>query len=102
MKFIIIRCFTGFGKELFQPDLDRLTEHLEIAMNLLPILRDVDIHTVVNGPIMYTPDLLPLLGPFNDLPNMWMAVGFGYNVLIYLYFSSCIYQPTSFLKTPEM
>lgn len=72
--------FLGFGKELFQPDLDRLTDHLEVAMNLVPLLRNVDVHTVVNGPIMYTPDLLPMLGPYYDLPNMWMAVGFGYNV----------------------
>ncbi|KAF8793582.1 Dimethylglycine dehydrogenase like protein [Argiope bruennichi] len=71
----------GFGKELFQPDLDRLTDHLEIAMNLIPILRNADVQTVVNGPIMYTPDLLPLLGPYHDLPNMWMAVGFGYGII---------------------
>lgn len=70
---------SGFGKELFQPDLDRLTDHLDVAMNLVPVLKNVDIHTVVNGPIMYTPDLLPMLGPYYDLPNMWMAIGFGYN-----------------------
>lgn len=71
----------GFGKELFQPDLDRLTDHLEVAMDLVPAIRKVDVHTVVNGPIMYTPDLLPMLGPYYDLPNMWMAVGFGYGII---------------------
>ncbi|GFQ81700.1 dimethylglycine dehydrogenase, mitochondrial [Trichonephila clavata] len=71
----------GFGKELFQPDLDRLSSHLDAAMSLVPELREVDLHTVVNGPIMYTPDLLPLLGPYYDLPNMWMAVGFGYGII---------------------
>ena len=60
--------------------MDRLTDHLEVAMDLVPLLRNVDVHTVVNGPIMYTPDLLPMLGPYHDLPNMWMAVGFGYNI----------------------
>ncbi|GFY55196.1 dimethylglycine dehydrogenase, mitochondrial, partial [Trichonephila inaurata madagascariensis] len=68
-------------KELFQPDLDRLSSHLDAAMSLVPELREVDLHTVVNGPIMYTPDLLPLLGPYYDLPNMWMAVGFGYGII---------------------
>nr|XP_042906993.1 dimethylglycine dehydrogenase, mitochondrial isoform X2 [Parasteatoda tepidariorum] len=71
----------GFGKELYQPDLDRLSDHLEVAMDLVPLIRDTSIQTVVNGPIMYTPDLLPLLGPFYGLPNMWMAVGFGYGII---------------------
>ncbi|GIY75438.1 dimethylglycine dehydrogenase, mitochondrial [Caerostris darwini] len=71
----------GFGKELFQPNLDRLSDHLEVAMNLVPVLKDADVQTVVNGPIMYTPDLLPLLGPYYGLPNMWMAVGFGYGII---------------------
>lgn len=71
----------GFGKELFQADLDRLSSHLDAAMSLVPDLKDADIQTVVNGPIMYTPDLLPLLGPYYDFPNMWMAVGFGYGII---------------------
>ncbi|XP_054715823.1 dimethylglycine dehydrogenase, mitochondrial-like [Uloborus diversus] len=71
----------GFGKELFQPDLDRLTDHLEVAMNLIPLIREADVQTVVNGPIMYTPDLMPMLGPCNDLPNMWLALGFGYGII---------------------
>lgn len=71
----------GFGKELFQPDVDRLADYLEVGMNLIPLLQTASIQTVVNGPIMYTPDLLPLLGPYYGLPNMWMAVGFGYGII---------------------
>ncbi len=26
----------GFGKELFEPDLDRLQPHLEVAMQIMP------------------------------------------------------------------
>ena len=37
------------------------------------------IQSVVNGPITYTPDLLPMVGP-TLLPNMWLAVGFGYGI----------------------
>ena len=37
------------------------------------------LQSVVNGPITYTPDLLPMVGP-SQLPNMWMAVGFGYGI----------------------
>lgn len=71
----------GFGKELFQPDLDRLTDHLEVAMELLPVLKNAEIQTTISGPIMYTPDLTPLVGPFIDLPNFWMAAGFGYGII---------------------
>ncbi|XP_071441447.1 dimethylglycine dehydrogenase, mitochondrial-like [Hetaerina americana] len=70
----------GFGKELFQPDLDRLAPHLDIAMELIPCLADASIPTVVSGPITYTPDLLPMVGP-SLLPNMWLAVGFGYGII---------------------
>ena len=49
------------------------------------ILSDIElnfstsIQSVVNGPITYTPDLLPMVGP-TLLPNMWLAVGFGYGI----------------------
>ena len=33
----------------------------------------------MNGPITYTPDLLPMVGP-TLLPDMWLAVGFGYGI----------------------
>ena len=39
----------------------------------------LQIQSVVNGPITYTPDLLPMVGP-TLLPNMWLAVGFGYGI----------------------
>lgn len=71
----------GFGKELFQPDLDRLTPHLDIAMNLTPCFRNASIQTIVAGPITYSPDVLPLVGPHQGLHNYWVAVGFGYGII---------------------
>ncbi|XP_045124793.1 dimethylglycine dehydrogenase, mitochondrial-like isoform X1 [Portunus trituberculatus] len=70
----------GFGKELFEPDLERLEPHLEVAMELVPCFANASIQSVVNGPITYTPDVLPLLGP-DILPNMWLAAGFGYGIV---------------------
>jgi len=70
----------GFGKELYPGDLDRLAPHLEVAMSAFPCFQEAEIQTVVNGPITYTPDLLPMVGP-SQLPNMWLAVGFGYGVV---------------------
>ena len=52
----------GFGKELFEPDLDRLGPHLEMAMELIPSFQNAEIQSVVNGPITYSPDILPMIG----------------------------------------
>lgn len=71
----------GFGKELFQPDLDRLTEHLDVAMDLVPVFKKAKIQTVVSGPITYTPDSLPCLGPYLGAKNYWLAVGFAYGII---------------------
>lgn len=71
----------GFGKELFNPDLDRLTEHIESAMELVPALRTAEIRTTVSGPITYTADSLPCIGPVPRFPNYWVAVGFAYGII---------------------
>ncbi|KAK3887374.1 hypothetical protein Pcinc_008492 [Petrolisthes cinctipes] len=70
----------GFGKELFEGDLERLEPHLEVAMELMPCFASASIQSVVNGPITYTPDLLPLMGPHTQ-PNMWIAAGLGYGIV---------------------
>ena len=70
----------SFGKELYPGDLERLAPHLEIAMEAFPCFANAEIQSVVNGPITYTPDILPMVGP-TMLPNMWVAVGFGYGVV---------------------
>lgn len=52
----------GFGKELFESDLDRIMHHVEMAMEMVPVLKNADIINIVSGPITYTPDLLPMVG----------------------------------------
>lgn len=68
----------GFGKELFESDLDRIMEHVETAMEMVPVLKTADIVNIVSGPITYTPDLLPMVGPHQGVRNYWTAIGFGY------------------------
>ncbi|XP_043246255.1 dimethylglycine dehydrogenase, mitochondrial-like, partial [Amphibalanus amphitrite] len=70
----------GFGRELFAPDLDRIETNLEMAMERIPCFGQASIQSVVNGPITYSPDVLPMVGP-TLLPNMWVAVGFGYGIV---------------------
>ncbi|XP_030598580.1 dimethylglycine dehydrogenase, mitochondrial [Archocentrus centrarchus] len=71
----------GFGKELFESDLDRIMEHVEMAMEMVPVLKKADIINIVSGPITYTPDLLPMVGPHYGVRNYWTAIGFGYGII---------------------
>nr|CAD7424984.1 unnamed protein product [Timema monikensis] len=70
----------GFGKELFPSDVEKLSPHLDAAMELVPSLKTASVKSVVCGPITYTPDALPMVGP-TLLPNMWLAVGFSYGIV---------------------
>lgn len=82
----------GFGKELFESDLDRIMEHVEMAMDMVPVLKKADIINIVSGPITYTPDLLPMVGPHQGVRNYWAAIGFGYvqGSLVWGYFQHLI------------
>ncbi|MEE6458505.1 hypothetical protein FKM82_000312 [Ascaphus truei] len=71
----------GFGKELFESDLDRIMDHVEAAMEMVPVLKQADIINIVSGPITYTPDILPMVGPHQGVQNYWVAVGFGYGII---------------------
>ena len=71
----------GFGKELFESDLDRIIDNTAAAMERIPVLADANIASVVAGPITYSPDVLPMIGPAFGVPNMWLAVGTGYGII---------------------
>lgn len=53
-------------------------DHVEMAMEMVPVLKNADIINIVSGPITYTPDLLPMIGPHQGARNYWTAIGFGY------------------------
>jgi len=69
-----------FGKELFAGDLDRMLPHVEAAMKRVPCLEHCGIKTIVNGPISYTPDGGPLIGPAWGLRNVWLNEGHSFGV----------------------
>ena len=69
-----------FGMELLPADLDRI-EHLMLdAIERIPVLGEAGIKTVVHGPISYTPDGQPLIGPAPGLRNAWIAAGSGFGI----------------------
>ena len=64
-----------FGHELLPPDLDRITDRLELAFERIPALGRVGIKNVVNGPFTFGPDGNPMIGPVPGMKNYWAAVG---------------------------
>jgi dimethylglycine dehydrogenase len=65
----------NFVNALCPDDLDRVTDVLEGAFARMPALMDVGIHTVVNGPITYTIDGAPLVGPIPGKRNAYCIIG---------------------------
>ena len=64
-----------FGRELLQPDLDRISPNLELGYKHFPAIANVGIKRVINGPFTFTPDGNPLVGPVQGLRNFWCACG---------------------------
>ena len=64
-----------FSNALCPDDLDRITDVLEGAFARMPALAEVGIHTVVNGPITYTIDGAPLVGPIPGKRNAFCIIG---------------------------
>ena len=64
-----------FGMELLPPDLDRVEPIVAMAMARVPALAHAGIRTIVHGPITFTPDANPLIGPAFGLDNAWLLTG---------------------------
>ncbi|MEM7669696.1 MAG: FAD-dependent oxidoreductase, partial [Pseudomonadota bacterium] len=65
----------SFTNALCPDDLDRITDTIEGACRRLPCLAETGIHTVINGPITYTPDGVPLVGRIPGKANAWCITG---------------------------
>jgi dimethylglycine dehydrogenase len=71
-----------FGRSLFEGDLDRLLPHVEAAMRRVPALEHCGIKDIVNGPISYTPDGSPLIGPAWSVRNVWFNEGHSFGITV--------------------
>ncbi|HEX5651098.1 MAG TPA: FAD-dependent oxidoreductase, partial [Steroidobacteraceae bacterium] len=69
-----------FGKSLFPGDLDRLLPHVEAAQRRVPALEHCGIKDIVNGPISYTPDGGPMVGPAWGARNVWLNEGHSFGI----------------------
>jgi dimethylglycine dehydrogenase len=66
----------GFEQELLVPDLERVSHAFERALERVPVLGELGVKRVVNGPLMRTPDGNPLIGPVPGLDGYWMNGGY--------------------------
>jgi dimethylglycine dehydrogenase len=69
-----------FGKSLFEGDIERLIPHIEAAQRRVPALENCGIKQIVNGPISYTPDGSPLIGPVAGARNLWLNEGHSFGI----------------------
>jgi len=64
-----------FGHELLPDDLERISENVERAIERTPVLGTTGIKSVINGPMVWSPDSSGLLGPVPGLSNYYAACG---------------------------
>jgi len=69
-----------FSFQLYPDDLERIEWHMEDAMARVPLLGQTGINKVINGPIPYTPDGNPLIGPMPGVPNAYEACVFTFGI----------------------
>ena len=70
----------SFRADLFPLDLERIEEEYMSMIHRLPSSEEVGLKDDFNGPICYTPDGNPLVGPAPGLTNMWLAEGFSFGI----------------------
>ncbi|WP_419905482.1 GcvT family protein [Kiloniella sp.] len=63
-------------RHLFDPNMDRLEEIFGPALHRLPILNELGVRTIVNGPIPISPDGEPVIGPVPGVDNFFAACSF--------------------------
>ena len=70
----------SFRADLFQLDLERIEDQYMAMNRRIPSAENCGLKDDFNGPICYTPDGNPLVGPAPGLRNMWLAEGFSFGI----------------------
>ena len=70
-----------FSFQLYPDDLDRLEFYIEDAIARVPLLGSEGVGRVINGPIPYAPDGLPLIGPMPGVQNAFEAHSFTFGIV---------------------
>ncbi|MGB0959783.1 MAG: GcvT family protein [Halocynthiibacter sp.] len=70
----------SFRADLFPLDLERIEDQYMAMIHRMPTCEESGLKDDFNGPICYTPDGNPLVGPAPGLHNMWLAEGFSFGI----------------------
>ncbi len=70
----------SFRADLFPLDLERIEDQYMAMIHRIPSCENSGLKDDFNGPICYTPDGNPLVGPAPGLRNMWLAEGFSFGI----------------------
>jgi dimethylglycine dehydrogenase len=70
----------SFRADLFPLDLERIEAQYMAMIHRVPSCAESGLKDDFNGPICYTPDGNPLVGPAPGLRNMWLAEGFSFGI----------------------
>ena len=70
----------SFRADLFPLDLERIEAEYMSMIHRVPSTETAGLKDDFNGPICYTPDGNPLVGPAPGLRNMWLAEGFSFGI----------------------
>ena len=69
-----------FSFQLWNDDLDRIEDIVTDAMERVPLMQTSGVGSVINGPIPYAPDGLPLIGPMPGVKNAFENCVFTFGI----------------------
>jgi dimethylglycine dehydrogenase len=70
----------SFRADLFPLDLERIEAEYMSMIHRIPSAENCGLKDDFNGPICYTPDGNPLVGPAPGVENFWFAEGFSFGI----------------------
>lgn len=70
----------SFGMELFPEDFESIEAGFEGAMARVPCLAEAAIRSTVHGPMPWSPDFAPIVGPVPAARGLWVAEAMSYGV----------------------
>ena len=69
-----------YAQQELNPDIDNIAARIEAGIERFPILGDTGFKHVTAGPITYTPNGDPLVGPAYPLKNFYQACGYSFGI----------------------
>ena len=69
-----------YAQQELNPDIDNIADCIEAGIDRFPILGETGFKHVTAGPITYTPNGDPLVGPAAPLKNFYQACGYSFGI----------------------